>query len=492
MYSTYLGGSAVESVELGGSIAVDASNSAYVTGTTSSSNFPVLAALQASSRGGGNDAFVVKLTAAGTAFVYSTYLGGSSMDFGESVAVDSGGSAYIGGYTASPDFPIASAGQPAIGGNYDAFVAKLNPSGSVLTESGFLGGGGADAGYGVAIDSSGNAYLAGQTFSTDFPLLGAVQTTLGSTLAAFVARFSFGPAGPPTAVSATPSGTGASQTFALVYSDSRGFADISWVEMNWSATQATAGACYLHYDRATNVLQLSNDAGSGWVGSVTLGAPGTMQNSQCIVDAGASSASGSGNNLTVNLALTFKPAFAGAKNIYMRVQDAANTLTFLAGAGNLDRRRRAARQRFGDAGVGLGHHPDFQLSLQRSVRERGYQYVNILFQTTLEGASCLLSAVHAVDQYAGAGGRFRQRIRGLGRARIPRHAVEQPVLDKRRQFLRIGCREQPDGEPGGDLHGDIRREQDHFHGAGQQCERIRRLADDGGLDCSVGRNPPGG
>jgi len=311
-YSTYLGGAGSESVELGRSIAVDSANSAYVTGTTSSTNFPVSAALQGVSKGGGSDAFVVKLTAGGSTFAYSTYLGGSSADFGESVAVDSGGSAYIGGYTSSPDFPLVSAGQPVIGGNFDAFVAKLNPSGSAITESGFLGGNGADAGYGIAIDSAGRAYLVGQTFSTDFPLLGSIQSTLGSTLAAFTARFSFGQLSPPTSVSVAPSsGTGASQTFALLYSDTRGFADISWVEMNWNATQATANACYLHYDRGANELQLSNDAGSGWLPSITLGTAGTTQNSQCIVDAGASSAVGSGNDLTVNVAVTFKPAFAG-------------------------------------------------------------------------------------------------------------------------------------------------------------------------------------
>ena len=81
-YSTYLGGAGTETIELGRSIAVDASNSAYVVGSTSSANFPTSGPLQAANNGGGNDAFVVKLTAAGTAFAYSTYLGGSSVDFG--------------------------------------------------------------------------------------------------------------------------------------------------------------------------------------------------------------------------------------------------------------------------------------------------------------------------------------------------------------------------------------------------------------------------
>ena len=328
IYSTYLGGSGIENVELGRSIAVDSAGSAYVTGTTSSTNFPTFQPLQGS-LSGSNDAFVVKLNAGGTALVYSTFLGGSSIDYGESIAIDSSGYAYVGGYTASPDFPSVNADQPVIGGGYDAFVARLNVAGSALTDTDFLGGSGADAGYGIALDSSAAAYLTGSTSSSDFPVKTPAQSSLGtSNLAAFVAKFTFGATGPPTAVSVSPaSGNGTSQTFTLLYSDSRGFADISWVEMNWNATQSTVGACYLHYDQIGNTIQLSNDAGSGWVGSATPTVAGILQNSQCMIDSGASSVSRAGNNLTLNLALTFKQAFAGSKNIYMQVQNVSSTLT---------------------------------------------------------------------------------------------------------------------------------------------------------------------
>jgi hypothetical protein len=328
VYSTYLGGSGPENVEVGRSIAVDSAGNAYITGMTSSTNFPTFQPVQGS-LGGSNDAFVVKLNAGGTAFVYSTFLGGSSIDYGESIAIDSSKNAYIGGYTASTDFPSVNADQPVIGGGYDAFVAKLNPAGTALTDTDFLGGLGADAGYGIALDNSTNAYLTGQTSSSNFPLKTPAQSSLGtSNLTAFVAKFTFGANGPPTAVSVSPpSGNGASQTFTLLYSDSRGFADISWVEMNWNATQSAAGACYLHYDRIGNTIQLSNDAGAGWVGSATPTVAGILQNSQCILDAGASSVSGSGNILRLNLALTFKGAFAGSKNIYMQVQTVSSTLT---------------------------------------------------------------------------------------------------------------------------------------------------------------------
>ena len=237
IYSTYLGGSGVENVELGRSIAVDSTGSAYITGMTASANFPTFVPMQASLVGS-NDAFVVKLTPAGSAFVYSTFLGGSGIDYGESIAIDSSLNAYVAGYTSSIDFPAVNADQPVNGGAYDAFIAKLNASGSALTDTDLLGGSGSDAAYGIALDSSASAYLTGQTGSPNFPLKTPAQGSIGtSTLAAFVAKFTFGATGPPTALSVSPSsGSGTSQTFSLLYSDSRGFADINWVEMNWNAT----------------------------------------------------------------------------------------------------------------------------------------------------------------------------------------------------------------------------------------------------------------
>jgi hypothetical protein len=91
--------------------------------------------------------------------------------------------------------------------------------------------------------------------------------------------------------------------------------------MDIGATLAAAGTCYLYFSRAANLIYLATDAGS-FGASLTVGSAGTMQNSQCTVDAGASSVLMSGNTLTVNLALSFKPAFTGAKNVYMEAQNA--------------------------------------------------------------------------------------------------------------------------------------------------------------------------
>ena len=127
----------------------------------------------------------------------------------------------------------------------------------------------------------------------------------------------------PLAVSVTPSsGSGSTQTFSFLYSDPNGFGDLPWVEMVFNVSLSAANSCYTHYDRPSNKVWLLNDATTVWLGPVTLGIAGTVENSQCIVTAGGSSSSKVGTNLTVNLALTFKPAFAGAKNVYLRTRDA--------------------------------------------------------------------------------------------------------------------------------------------------------------------------
>jgi hypothetical protein len=127
------------------------------------------------------------------------------------------------------------------------------------------------------------------------------------------------PPPPPSAVSVTPNaGSGSTQTFAFAYTDSLGASDIAFAQMDISATLAVNGACYLYYVRGPNKIYLASDNGV-WQGPIPMGVAGTLQNSQCTVDAGASSVLASGNNLTVSLAITFKPAYSGAKNIYTEV-----------------------------------------------------------------------------------------------------------------------------------------------------------------------------
>ena len=186
VYSTYLGGNAED---IAYSIAVDSSGNAYVTGSTWSTNFPVANPIQSTS-GGGRDAFVTKINPAGNALVYSTYLGGSGDEIGYGIAVDSSGNAYISGTTPSTDFPTANAIQPANVGGWDAFVTKIDPAGSALVYSTYLGGSGTDYGNGIAVDISGSAYISGQTFSSDFPVKNPIQSVNGGGGDAFVAKIS--------------------------------------------------------------------------------------------------------------------------------------------------------------------------------------------------------------------------------------------------------------------------------------------------------------
>ena len=187
VYSTYLGGN---QQDYGVGIAVDTSENAYVTGYTTSSDYPHTAGALQTTKGSGYDAFITKLTSLGV-ISYSTFLGGSGDDFGLAIAVDSAGDAYITGDSASTDFPTTSdALATTTAGYFNAFVTKLSPNGTASYYSTYVGGSGYDTGYGIAVDSSGAAYVAGYTVSSDFPITaGAAQSTLAGGSDAFVLKF---------------------------------------------------------------------------------------------------------------------------------------------------------------------------------------------------------------------------------------------------------------------------------------------------------------
>ncbi|MCJ7444713.1 MAG: SBBP repeat-containing protein, partial [Methanotrichaceae archaeon] len=148
-------------------------------GTTYSTNFPTQNPIQPSFGGGSNDGFVTKINAAGSALVYSTYIGGNDNDYGSDIAVDSSGNAYITGLTQSTNFPTQNPIQPSFGGEYDGFVAKINAVGSALVYSAYLGGLGEDVGSDIAVGSSGNVYITGRTDSTNFPMQNPIQPSFG-------------------------------------------------------------------------------------------------------------------------------------------------------------------------------------------------------------------------------------------------------------------------------------------------------------------------
>ncbi len=187
LYSTYIGGS---NDEEGCGIAVDASGNAYVTGYTYSTNYDVTAGAFQTTNGGYRDVFVTKLNATGTALLYSTYIGGSGRDEGLGIAVDGSGNAYVTGWTESTDYDVtAGAFQTNNGGGRDVFVTKLNATGTALVYSTYIGGSGTDEGIGIAVDGSGNAYVTGYTYSTDYDTTaGAFQTNNGGSSDVFVTK----------------------------------------------------------------------------------------------------------------------------------------------------------------------------------------------------------------------------------------------------------------------------------------------------------------
>ncbi|QQS48739.1 MAG: VCBS repeat-containing protein [Acidobacteriota bacterium] len=160
-------------------IAIDASGHSYLTGDTSSINYPVVNQIPGA-RGSLTDAFVTRLSPDGASIVYSTYLGGSSIDQARAIAVNAAGNAFITGSTISPDFPAVGSLQGPPSGSYDAFVARLSSSGSALEYSTFVGGSLEDRGQSIALDAASNAYVAGFTFSNNFPLVSAFQTAFGA------------------------------------------------------------------------------------------------------------------------------------------------------------------------------------------------------------------------------------------------------------------------------------------------------------------------
>jgi len=187
LYGTFLGGSLADE---GQGIAVDETGRVYVTGLTWSSDLPTTPGAFDTSLGGNIDAFVIRLNATGSALDYATFLGGSGDDGAYGIAVDTTGRAYVTGVTTSDDLPTTpGAFDTSYNGVYDAFVVKLNATGSALDYATFLGGEGYDLVVGIAVDGSGTAYVTGVTDSADLPTTpGAFDTSLGGGQDAFVAK----------------------------------------------------------------------------------------------------------------------------------------------------------------------------------------------------------------------------------------------------------------------------------------------------------------
>jgi hypothetical protein len=346
VYSTYLGGN---NSEVGYGIAVDSAGNAFVTGNTNSSNFPTTPTAVQPTFGGavsnGGDAFVTQLDAAGSALVYSTYLGGSGLDEGNSIAVDPAGNAYVSGLTQSFDFPTtAGAFQTRGGGGTNAFVAKLDPAGSALVYCTYLGGSGGTGGGSLAVDASGNVYVEGSTDSIDFPTTaGAFQTTYGGGISdAFVAKLD--PAGSALVYSTYLGGSGEDSTTGLAI-DAAGNAyvtggtDSSDFPTTMGAFQTTKGGGTFGSDAFATKLDAT---GSVLVYSTYLGGSGTDYAQGIAVDA-AGNAFVTGNTNSSDFPTTataFQTTYGGDAccDAFVTQLDAAGSAlvysTYLGGSGD--------------------------------------------------------------------------------------------------------------------------------------------------------------
>lgn len=284
-YATYLGGTAEDDAY---GIAIDGSGNAYVTGQTESTNFPTAGGVAPNTNSGSFDAFVTKISADGSSLVYSTYVGGTGADSGNAIAVDASGDAFVAGGTGSTDFPHTGGFQTTLGGALDAFVFELNPGGTALTYSTYLGGSGDDYASGIALDSSGNAYIVGTTLSTDFPVDNPIQATINGASNGFVTKIN---TSGNAKVYSTYLGGGTGDFAAAVAVDSSGNAYVTGATQN-STFPTTTGAFQTTCGTAANCngglddafVTVINAAGSGFVYSTFLGGSGVDEGLSIAVD----------------------------------------------------------------------------------------------------------------------------------------------------------------------------------------------------------------
>ncbi len=334
-YSTFLGGNGMDAVT---SIAVDGSGNAYLAGWTSSTNFPTLNAIQAKQKGSVN-AFVAKLGPGGNSLIYCTYLGGQADDRAFGIAIDSSGDAYVTGWTSSTAFPVVAPAQSTLAGTRDAFVAKLNPAGNSLTYSTFLGGSSNDSGTGIAVDSSGNAYVVGYTSSSNFPTLNAYQTSNAGAENAFVAKLNSS----GSLIYSTYLGGSGSDVAAAVAVDSAGDAYITGgtTSTNFPTASPVQSASGGNQDAFITKL---NPSGNALVYSTYLGgsggASGSPEQGTAIAVDGTGAAYVAGVTNSTNFPVTsgvLQPTYDGGSDAFVAKLAPAGTslvyATYLGGSG---------------------------------------------------------------------------------------------------------------------------------------------------------------
>lgn len=330
LYSTYLGGSGgtLLNPEQANAIAVDASGNAYIAGVVSSTDFPVSSGAFQSSSAGSRDIFVTKLNATGVTWVYSTYIGWSGFDWASSIAIDASSNAYVAGHTSSVSFADIGGVQSEFGGIYDGFVVKLNAAGEDLSFSTVYGGTLADQINAIAVDSSGNIFVGGQTSSNDLPTNAPLQSSKAGTNSGWLALLGAAPA-PPTQFPSADSadavyGSGGQVTITARFSHTAGAAALTNMYVLLSSNGVLDSACLVSYNTVANVFTLANNVASSGSTSVTPGS-GSAQNAQCQLRGVGSSKTVSGNTVTLTLSLVLSSGFPGNNNVYLYAEDAQSS-----------------------------------------------------------------------------------------------------------------------------------------------------------------------
>jgi hypothetical protein len=313
VYSTYLGGS---SIDIGSCIAIDSSRNAYVTGYTFSDNFPTVNPFQPDHNSGFfSDVFVTRFTSSGTALIYSTYLGGSRDDEGWGIAVDDSGNAYVSGSTKSFNFPTANPFQPAFSGSEDAFVTRLNSSGSALVYSTYLGGNGFDRSSDIVLNSFGNVLVTGWTNSNNFPTMNPFQPVSGGAQDVFVSQLNA--SGSALIFSTYLGGSGSESTLSIAVDDSgNAFVTGGTYSSNFPTVHPFQPALSVNQDAFVTQL---NASGSALVYSTYLGGSNDDDYGSDIAvdDSGNAFVTGWTNSDDFPTENPFQPDFAGSNDAFV-------------------------------------------------------------------------------------------------------------------------------------------------------------------------------
>ena len=317
-FSTYVGGSrgGMFSPEQVNALTLDSANNVYAGGVTSSSDFVTTAgSVQPVFGGGSQDGFLMKLNAAGSSIIFSSFLGGKAFDSIQSIAVDGSNAVHFAGTTTSRNLPVTDAiPNSTYRGSYDVFYGRVKANGGTLDVLTYIGGSAADQLTGLALDRLQFAYLVGQTLSTDFPISSALFSSNAGTNGGFVLKLDEVPK-----ISVNPSnGSGPSGTYQFVVTDANGAVDVASVSVIFNTTAVKTGSCNFTYAPATNLVWMDTQGvgPQGLAGSSTV-----LQNGPCSIPLSTFRKTAITQGISLSVDINFSSSFTGAKVIFGNVTD---------------------------------------------------------------------------------------------------------------------------------------------------------------------------